>query len=192
MAGSQNLVSSVEDLWNCEDQISRPAARGQAVVEFTLIFILILVLAWIPADFGLAFYTGQLAQNAAREGARIAAADPDLLTQTGNCTLPCSGAPQGSILAATAARISSALLTGTTITVAYPVGTVTCNQKVRVQVSGSYNFFFYRVLSLFGATVNPVISVDRQTEMRWEHQPGCIVTGSGGGNGNGNGNGGSN
>ena len=46
--------------------------RGQALVEFTLVFLLLLVVAWIPADFGLAFFTGQLAQNAAREGARIA------------------------------------------------------------------------------------------------------------------------
>ncbi len=44
--------------------------RGQAVVEFTLCVILMLVVAWIPADFGLMFYTGQLSQNAAREGAR--------------------------------------------------------------------------------------------------------------------------
>ena len=45
--------------------------KGQAIVEFTLCFVLLLVVAWIPADFGLAFYTGQLMGNAAREGARI-------------------------------------------------------------------------------------------------------------------------
>jgi len=53
-------------------------SKGQALVEFTLSFLLFLVIAWIPADFGLAFYTAQLAQNAAREGARIAASDPKL------------------------------------------------------------------------------------------------------------------
>src|SRR5438128_5907192 len=62
--------------------------RGQAVVEFTLIFMLLLVVAWIPTDFGLAFYTGQLASNAAREGARIAAADLTRLTGTTTCPLP--------------------------------------------------------------------------------------------------------
>ena len=35
-------------------------SSGQAVVEFTLTFLLLLVVAWIPADFGLAFYTGNL------------------------------------------------------------------------------------------------------------------------------------
>ena len=43
--------------------------EGQAMVEFTIGFILLLVVAWISADFGLAFYTSQLAQNAARESA---------------------------------------------------------------------------------------------------------------------------
>src|SRR5215471_16568330 len=74
-------------------------SSGQAVVEFTLVFLLFLIIAWIPADFGLAFYTGQQAQNAAREGARIAASDPALgsgtlpgLTYSATCTMPsCSG-----------------------------------------------------------------------------------------------------
>ena len=39
-------------------------SSGQAVVEFTLVFLLFVIIAWIPADFGLAFYTGQQAQNA--------------------------------------------------------------------------------------------------------------------------------
>ncbi len=154
-----------------------PGISGQALVEFTLIFLLLLVLAWIPADFGLAFYTGQLAQNAAREGARIAAVDPDLPTQIGSCTFPCGAAPAGSVLAATAARMSAALLSGVTITVAYPVGSATCNQKVRVRVSGNYNFFFYRLMNYLGAPVNPTVTISRTTEMRWEHQPGCIASG---------------
>jgi len=155
-----------------------PQGRGQALVEFTLIFILLLVLAWIPADFGLAFYTGQLAQNAAREGARIAAVDPDLPSQSGTCTLPCAAQSADSVLGATAARLSSALIPGAAITVTYPVGGTTCNQMVRVQVAGNYNFFFYRLMNLFGAPVNPVLNISRATEMRWEHQPGCVATGS--------------
>ena len=49
-------------------------SKGQAMVEFTIVFILLIIVAWIPADFGLAFYTSQIAQNAAREGARRRAA----------------------------------------------------------------------------------------------------------------------
>ena len=46
--------------------ISLSRCSGQALVEFTFTFLILLIVAWIPADFGLAFYSGQLAQNAAR------------------------------------------------------------------------------------------------------------------------------
>jgi hypothetical protein len=153
----------------------RAKNKGQALVEFTLVFILLLVVTWIPADFGLAFYTGQLALNASREGARIAAADPNLTSQTGNCTMPCSSAPAGSILAETAARVSSALLPGAQISVTYPApGGGTCSQQVRVQVSGNYNFFFYRILRLFAGNAavggSNSINIVHATDMRWEYQ----------------------
>ena len=146
---------------------------GQALVEFTLIFLLFLVVAWIPADFGLAFYTGQLAQNASREGARIAAADRNLVSGTTSCTMPsCTG----NIFTETAARISSALLPGATITLNLDpdVGAANCNRMVTVTVSGSYNFFFYRLLSWFGVAGNlNNTTITRTTIMRWEPQFGC-------------------
>jgi hypothetical protein len=146
---------------------------GQALVEFTLVFILFLVVAWIPADFGLAFFTGQLAQNASREGARIAAADPNLPTLTGSCNLPCSK-PTGSPLQETAERLSSALLPGAKITLTYPIpGGVACNQHLRVDIDGNYNFFFYQILNFMGASVDPSTPIQRTTEMRWEHQKTC-------------------
>jgi Flp pilus assembly protein TadG len=155
---------------------------GQAVVEFTLIFLLFLVIAWIPADFGLAFYTAQLAQNASREGARIAAADPKLGsgtipgdTWTTTCTMPsCSG----NILSETAARISSALLPGATINVTLDPDSVVgtppkCDRNVTVTVSGTYNYFFYQLLEALGNTVPDTLNIVRSTSMRWEHQFGC-------------------
>ncbi|MPZ75828.1 MAG: hypothetical protein GEU77_04835 [Deltaproteobacteria bacterium] len=143
--------------------------RGQAVVEFTLIFVLFLVIAWIPADFGLAFFTGQLAQNASREGARIAAADPTLTTAGGFCTMP---ACPGNILSEAAGRLSSALLPGATISWALDAGSTppTCDRMVTVIISGSYNFFFYRLLGLMGFSVDDQIPIIRTTSMRWEHQ----------------------
>lgn len=102
--------------------------HGQAVVEFTLVFVLLLVITWIPADFGLAFFSSQLAANASREGARIGAADPSYSTQVGNCTLPaCFSLGDGTILKETANRLSSALLPGAIITVD-PLSGPTCNQ----------------------------------------------------------------
>jgi Flp pilus assembly protein TadG len=157
-------------------------STGQAVVEFTLVFLLFVIIAWIPADFGLAFYTGQQAQNASREGARIAAADPKLGSGTPRgdiwkaiCTMPsCSG----NILSETAARISSALLPGATITVTLEADSVEgepplCNRNVIVAVSGTYNYFFYQLLGALGITVPGTLDIERSTSMRWEHQFGC-------------------
>ena len=146
-------------------------ASGQAVVEFTLIFVLLLIVAWIPADFGLAFYTGQLAQNAAREGARIAASDPTLGSGATTCTIPsCSG----NILNETAARISSALLPGATITLTLDADTgLNCNRMVTVGVSGVYTYFFYHLLRWVGKTPPNNVNIVRSTRMRWEHQAGC-------------------
>jgi len=148
-------------------------ASGQALVEFTFMFVLFLVIAWIPADFGLAFYSSQLAQNASREGARIAAADRTLVSGTTSCTMPsCTG----NIFKETAARISSALLPGATITLTLDpdVGAANCNRMVTVSVSGSYNFFFYQLLRWFGVSSVPNnTDIMRQTRMRWEPQWGC-------------------
>ncbi len=148
-----------------------PNMKGQAVVEFTLIFVLLLVIAWIPADFGLAFYSSQLAANASREGARIGAADPSYSTQVGNCTLPaCFSLADGTILKETANRLSSALLPGAIITVD-PLSGPSCNQLVQVRVEGTYNFFFYQLLHLMGVTADlNTQSITRETSMRWEHQ----------------------
>lgn len=162
--------------------ISLTRSSGQAVVEFTLVFLLLLVVAWIPVDFGLAFYTSQLAQNASREGARIAAADPKLgsgtlqgETWTTSCTMPsCSG----NILSEAAARISPALLPGALITVtldpdSVPPATPKCDRNVTVTVAGTYNYFFYQLLRAFGDTVPDTLNIVRSTSMRWEHQSGC-------------------
>ena len=151
-------------------------STGQALVEFTLVFIIIVIVAWIPADFGLAFYTGQIAQNAVREGARIAAADPKLVAATNTCGPPLSSCfGFGNIYNETAVRLPSALMGATTsITVSYPAaGSAGCNQLVSVSVSGKYPFFFYKVLRFIGINVT-VPSIQRSTSMRWEHQPGCL------------------
>jgi Flp pilus assembly protein TadG len=140
--------------------------RGQAAVEFTLAFILLLIIAFIPADFGLAFYTGQLALNASREGARIAAAEKT--PAAANCTMPCS--TSNTVLLATSKRLSSALLPNAQISLSL---TGTCPlQMVTVSVSGTYNFFYYKIFRLLGRTTPDTTNIVRSTTMRWEHQ-GC-------------------
>ena len=46
-------------------------SKGQSIVEFTLLTPLMLAALYIPADFGIAFFTAHLVQNATREAARI-------------------------------------------------------------------------------------------------------------------------
>jgi Flp pilus assembly protein TadG len=149
---------------------SHARRKGQAMVEFTLIFILLLAVAWIPADFGLAFYTGQMALNASREGARLAAASnpvdsAEIVTET------CKRASSALFSDPGGAGVSCSPTSNARVTVSQ--AGATCNQTVTVKVEGNYNFFFYRVLNLFGASVNPQVLVTRQTTMRWEHQDAC-------------------
>jgi Flp pilus assembly protein TadG len=149
-------------------------SSGQTAVEFTLAFLLFLVVVWIPADFGLAFYTGQLAQNSSREAARIAAADPNLAATTGSCNMPCSSAAGGTALKAAADRMSRALLHGALISVSLePPSGANCNRLVEVSVSGEYKYFFYQLLRAMGNTIPDTLNIVRSTSMRWEHQPGC-------------------
>src|SRR5437016_9502153 len=71
-----NIMSVNRLLWNYFDRLDsflhcrsrRSNTSGQALVEFTFAFVLFLVIAWIPTDFGLGLYTGHLALNASREG----------------------------------------------------------------------------------------------------------------------------
>ena len=138
----------------------RVTSKGQAVVEFTLVFVLLLVISWIPADFGLAFFTGQLAQNASREGARLAAA-----------TNPFNAAD---IQTQVSKRISRALLTNTSINVTPPTCDPTLGMKVvSVGVSGNYNFYFYQLLRLLGMPAPNSLTISRTTTMRYEHAFTC-------------------
>ncbi len=152
-------------------------SKGQAAVEFTLIFILLLVVAWIPADFGLALYTGQIAQNAAREGARIAASDPNLTAtvaagSTVTCNYPCGSA--ANLLQVTANRMPGALMPNTVVAISLTAGPL-CNQQITMTVTGTYNYFFARLLKMVrGGSAAPSSSIQRSTVMRWEHQDGCL------------------
>jgi len=139
----------------------KPAgSKGQAVVEFTLVFLLFIAISWIPADFGLAFFTGQLAQNASREGARLAAA-----TKPFNAT---------NIQTQVSNRISRALLTNTNVSVTAPTCDPTLGmQVVSVGVSGDYNFFFYQLLRLLGLPAPNSLTINRTTTMRYEHAFTC-------------------
>jgi Flp pilus assembly protein TadG len=131
-------------------------ASGQALVEFTLMFVLFLAIIWIPVDFGLAFYSGQLAQNASREGARLAAATnpfdvANIQTQVMN-------------------RMSSAVLKNVSAGVTPPTCDPGLNmQVVTVSVAGEYNFYFYQLLRFLGLSAPDNVVITRTTTMRYEY-----------------------
>ena len=171
-------MSTKRQLWNvngreslCRQESPSSSIKGQAVVEFTLVFVLLLVISWIPADFGLAFFTGQLASNAAREGARIGSATrpfnpSDVITQT------CSRLPRALLSDPGAGSgISCSPTSNARVDAQLVAGSGSCNQMVQVTVSGNYNFFFYQLLHLVGITgdLNST-PITRTTSMRWEHQ----------------------
>jgi Flp pilus assembly protein TadG len=148
----------------CSPSISQLASRkklrrkasGQALVEFTLMFVLFLAIIWIPADFGLAFYSGQLAQNASREGARLAAA-----------TNPFDA---GNIQAQVMNRMDSAVLKNVTAAVVPPACDPAVNmQVITVTVAGEYNFAFYQLLRLLGFSAPDSVVISRTTTMRYEY-----------------------
>jgi Flp pilus assembly protein TadG len=134
----------------------RRKASGQALVEFTLMFVLFLAIIWIPADFGLAFYSGQLAQNASREGARLAAA-----------TNPFDA---GNVQTQVMNRMDSAMLKNITANVVPPACDSALNmQVVTVTVAGEYNFYFYQLLRLLGFSAPDSVVISRTTTMRYEY-----------------------
>ena len=166
-------------LWNYFDRLDsflhrkslHSNTKGQALVEFTLVFVLLLVIAWIPTDFGLAFFTGQLALNASREGARIAAASNPV--------------DATDVTAETCKRLSWALLrdpggagasclpySNAKVAVTTPTG-ATCNQQVTVTITGNYNYMLFGILQFFVPSVPSSVLITRTTQMRWEGQQMC-------------------
>jgi Flp pilus assembly protein TadG len=139
------------------DKASR--SKGQALVEFTLIITLFLAIAWIPADFGLAFLSGQIAQNASREGARLAAA-----------TAPWNAAE---VETQVRNRLASALLHDLVVEVDRSCEASLGVPVVRVTVTGDYDFLFYQLLRLLGLPAPDSVSINRETIMRYEHFEGC-------------------
>ena len=151
--------------------------KGQQLVEFTLCLALLLVILWIPADFGLAMYAGQIASNAAREGARIAAADlnppPGIPDTCGPPLSNCFSLGVRELLSTTAKRLPGALMRDASVSL--ESGGAGCNQTVIVTVSGTYRFWFYQLLRLLGGstTIPDTRNIARRATMRWEHQAGC-------------------
>lgn len=144
----------------------RKNERGQHVVELALITPLVLVALYIPADFGIAFLTADLAQNAVREGARIGSG---LTSQDPNNPIKNS---QGTVIkAAVFARLPQRLSNpSVNVKFYFTSAAAPCMQVVEVTATGTYDYALYRLMGLIGFSVPAQQSITRTTQMRYNYQ----------------------
>lgn len=137
----------------------RRRSSGQSIVELTLIVPLVLATLYIPADFGVAFFTAHLVQNATREAARIGASMNPFVRATVEDEAT-KRLPAWKFVASSV----SATLNGSS--------TSTCMRRVVVSVSGSYSLFWYRLLNLLipGTVTDTSLPITRNTAMRYDSQ----------------------
>lgn len=138
----------------------RRDSEGQSIIELTLLLPIILVALYVPADFGVAFYTAHLVQNATREAARIGASmNPFNQTTVENEVTK---------------RLPTGRFSVSSVTVNLNGNeTSTCMRRVLISVSGSYNLFWYRLVNLVvpSAISDTTIPITRATAMRYDSQP---------------------
>jgi hypothetical protein len=148
--------------------------KGQSIVEITLITPLLLVALYVPADFGIAFFTAHLTQNAAREGARIAAISAECGTSPCVTTVTESSCPGTNSIVQEVCNRLPARLTGPLSIKTKLTGSLggNCMRLVTVEVTGKYDFFLYQLIRLIGVTLtNNDTPITRAAELRYELQP---------------------
>ena len=149
-----------------EDSEAHRHQRGQSIVEIALITPLLLVAMYIPVDFGVSFFMGNLLQTAAREGARIGSG----LQKSGEVPdLVFSSAEAETVKTAVMSRLP-AYVTNKTVTVKFFSGSA-CMEFVQVTAQGQYPFFFYKLIRLFGGDAPDTMTISRTTQMHYKYQP---------------------
>jgi Flp pilus assembly protein TadG len=140
--------------------------RGQSIIEISLITPLLLIALYVPADFGVAFFIGNLTQTAAREGARIGSG----LQKSGNVpNLTFSSTEANAVKTEVFSRMP-ATLTGKSVTVTFYTGTG-CMEFLEVTATGDYRYFLYQLMRLFGGTAPNSVTISRTTQMHYKYQP---------------------
>src|SRR5262249_2587366 len=139
--------------------------RGQSIIEIPLLTPLLLIALYIPADFGIGFYMGNLVQNAAREGARIGSG----LQKTGKVPNLVFGSANAITVKDAVFNRLPGVLNNKLVTVKFYEGT-TCMNFIEVTAQGDYNFFLYKLMGLFGSTVPDSVTIYRTTQIRHDYQ----------------------
>jgi len=122
---------------------------GSALVEVALVLPIILVLAMGMLDFGRAFHTKSLLDQAAREGCRLAVVTaPDV--------------------ALVQSRVTSILATGGITPGAITVIGPDASRMITVTVNATFTFATPGVFAFVGASFGNTLSMAGQTTMRFE------------------------
>jgi Flp pilus assembly protein TadG len=128
----------------------RGRERGTALIEFTLILPLLLLLTVAVVDFSRAFFVKSVLEQAAREGVRLravkSAADS---AEVRDRVLQVAGASGVSV---------------TTLLIEGPTAT----RQVHLVVTGEFNWIFPGMFNLFGASFTNPMSLTGEAWMRSE------------------------
>jgi Flp pilus assembly protein TadG len=127
---------------------------GSSLVEYAIVFLLLITMLLGIADFSRALYAFHFVSNAAREATRYAAVRGFTCTSDGSCTAPAASGPTGDIQAFVSNVPMGINGSNVTATTTWPVQTkspsvcsTTATQNspgctVQVQVTYKFNFFF--------------------------------------------------
>jgi len=130
---------------------SRSSQRGTALIEFTLILPMLLVLTVAAVDFGRAFYVKNVTDQAAREGVRLRAVT--------------SSADSGLVRT----RVMDVLKSGGNVTLKnLAITGPNPDKTVKVVVTAEFNWIFPGVFNLFGAGFTNPMSLTGEAVMRNE------------------------
>jgi len=149
-----------------EDERRRKNQKGQSIIEVTLMTPLLLIALYVPADFGVSFFMGNLTQIAVREGARIGSG----LQLSGTVPDLIFSSAEANIVKTEVFNRLPSYLTDKAVTVTFYGGTA-CMEFIEVKAQGQFNFSLYRLMRLFGGTAPNFMMISRTTQMHYKYQP---------------------
>ena len=123
---------------------------GEALVEFALVLPILLVLSLGMMDFGRAFHTKALLDQAAREGCRVAIVIKPL---------------DNSIIVS---RVDAVLAAGGIKRTSLIVNGPSVDQMITVTVGATFKFVTPGVFTLIGAKFDNTLSMTGESTMRYE------------------------
>ena len=128
----------------------RKAQRGTALIEFTLVLPMLLIMTVAAVDFGRAFFVKNVVSQAAREGVRLRAVS--------------SSADSGLVRDRVLQVANAANVTISNLSIAGPDP----SRQVTVTVTAEFNWIFPGVFNLFGANFTNPMSLTGEAVMRNE------------------------